>query len=534
MILFLTCVPIPHEEQIVQAQNALDSQKKHDAPWREICEKEVRNHTLIDRHGQKPGCGRLLYHSSMNSKRHPSVDDQTLRLRQILDSSPALIHTAAPDGALDFFNRTWCEFLGKPVEELYGWKWTSSVHPDDIAELLEKWRESIATGSPLEAEARVRRADGEFRWMLHQKMAQHNADGVIIGWHGASIDIENRIQVEDSLREKVKELQTNKHFLAESQRLGQMGSWSFDPAKGFDHWSPELFLIHGLEPTLEAPTSEAYLALVHPEDRGFMASLMDQMLGQARGFDVTKRIVRPNGQLRYVRCVWSAASETGSLKRIGVGIDVTEHEVLTQELRRREAYLAEAQRLSHTGSFGWRPGCEEHVWSDETYRIFEYDPAEKATLDMIVERVHPEDRNFVLQLVERASTIGGAIDCEYRLLFPDDRVKYVRILARPLGTDSDDLEFAGAVIDITEAKRAEEKIRLSERELRTLVETIPAFVGTALPDGSVDFISQSWLDYTGFSREQGMGWGWGSAIHPEELDRVLVNWRAALDGGAPV
>ena len=75
----------------------------------------------------------------MKTKRHPSVDDQTLRLRQILDSSPALIHTATPDGALDFFNRTWCEFLGKPVEELYGWEWTSCVHPDDIGVFLEKW-----------------------------------------------------------------------------------------------------------------------------------------------------------------------------------------------------------------------------------------------------------------------------------------------------------------------------------------------------------------------------------------------------------
>jgi hypothetical protein len=120
------------------------------------------------------------------------------------------------------------------------------------------------------------------------------------------------------------------------------------------------------------------------------------------------------------------------------------------------------------------------------------------------------------------------------LLLPDGRVKYVRVLARPLGAASDDLEFVGAVIDITDAKRAEAKIRLSERELRTLVEAIPAYVGTNLPDGSVDFISQSWLDYTGFSREQGMGWGWGSAIHPEDFDRVLANWRAAVAAGTPI
>jgi hypothetical protein len=586
------------------------------------------------------------------------MDDQTLRLWQILDSSPALIHTGRPDGYLDFFNRRWCEFVGKPTEALRGWGWTTCVHPDDIGVLLEKWRESIATGNPLEVEARVRRTDGEFRWMLHQKIAQRDADGTIIQWHGTSLDIEGRKQAEDSLQKTIEELQTNKCILAEAQRLGQMGSWSFDPAKGFDHWSPELFQIHGLEPSPVAPTSEAYLALVHPEDREFMASTMDQMLVEAFGFDVTKRIVRPDGQLRYIRCVGSAANETGSLKRIGVGvdvtehellsqelrrreahlaeaqclghigswvfeptgafeywsdelfriygldpgrdaptldeylacvhqhdrafmalrieraiagasgcdvtqrivrpngevryircvgapvlengklkrivgsaIDVTEHEILAQELRRREAYLAEAQRLSHTGSFGWKPGSGEIAWSNETYRIFEYDPAEKVTLDLIMERVHPEDRNLVLEFVERASTSDGAIDCEHRLLLPDDRVKYVRVLARPLEIDADGLEFAGAVIDITEAKRAEERIRLSERELRTLVETIPAFVGTALPDGSCDFLSESWLDYLGFTLEQGLGWGWADSIHPEDFDRVVANWRAGMAAG---
>ena len=153
---------------------------------------------------------------------------------------------------------------------------------------------------------------------------------------------------------------------------------------------------------------------------------------------------------------------------------------------------------------------------------------------MIMERVHPEDRDLVLEVVERASTSGAAIDCEYRLLFPDGRVKHVRVLARPLETASDDLEFAGAVIDITEAKRAEEKIRLSERELRTLIEAMPAYVGTALPDGSVDFHKPELAGLPRLSREQAMGWGWAGAIHPEDVDRVVANWRAALAAGEPV
>jgi hypothetical protein len=471
----------------------------------------------------------------MGAAEHSSVDDRDLSLRQIIDSSPALIHTARPDGYLDFFNQTWLDFLGQPIEKLLGWEWTSFIHPEDVEAFVQKWRESIATGERFEGTARVRRADGVYRWMLHLKVPPRNADGTIVKWFGSSIDIEERKRAEEEHRTGAQLLQRNEFYLAEAQRLGHMGSWVFDPAGGFDYWSRELFQIYGLDPEKHAPTLEEYLARVHPHDREFMASLIKRMLAEGLGCDVTKRIVRPDGELRHIRCVGAPVIEDGTLKRIvGSAIDVTEHELLTQELRRREAYLTEAQRLSHTGSFGWKPGCEEHVWSDETYRIFEYDPAEKVTLDMIVKRVHPEDRNFVLETVERASTSGGAIDYEYRLLFPDNRIKYVRVLARPLETASDDLEFAGAVIDITEAKRAEEKIRLSERELRTLVEAIPAYVGTALPDGSVDFISQSWLDYTGFSKEQGMGWGWESVIHPEDVDRVVANWRTALAAGAPV
>jgi PAS domain S-box-containing protein len=471
----------------------------------------------------------------MGADENSSVDDQSLSLRQVIDSSPALIHTARPDGYLDFFNRTWLDFVGQPLNSLLGWKWTSCIHPEDVESFVQKWRESVATGERFEGAARVRRADGEYRWMLHHKLALRARDGGILKWHGSSIDIEDRKRTEEQLRKTAQELQTSEFYLTEAQRLGHIGSWVFDPAGGFDYWSRELFQIYGLDPAEDAPALGAYLACVHPHDREFMASLIKRMLAEGLGCDVTKRIVRPDGEIRHIRCVGAPVVEKGILKRIvGNAIDVTEHEILTQELRRREAYLAEAQRLSHTGSFGWKPGSGEIIWSDETYRIFEYDPAEKMTFDRIIERVHPDDRALVLETVERASATGVAFDSAHRLLFADGRVKHLHVLARALQNACDSLEFSGAVMDITGTKRAEEKIRLSERELRTLVEAIPAYVGTALPDGSVDFISQSWLDYTGFSREQGMGSGWGSTIHPDDVDRVVANWRAGLAAGAPV
>jgi PAS domain S-box-containing protein len=462
------------------------------------------------------------------------VDDQSLFFRQIVDSSPALLHTARPDGYLDFFNQTWLDFAGVPLEKLLGWGWTSCIHPDDVEAFVQKMRESFAQGKPFQETSRVRRSDGVYRWMLHLKVPVFDRVGNLSKWNGSSIDIDDQKRAEEQLIKSARESQRSEFYLAEAQRLGHIGNWVFDPAKGFEYWSDELFRVYGLDPLNGPPNSEQYLATVHPHDREFMASLMKRMLSDDSRFDVTKRIVRASGEIRYVRCVGTADSDNDPSKRIGVGIDVTDHEILTQELKRREAYRAEAERLSHTGSFGWKPGSGEIAWSDETYRIFEYDPANKVTLDMIMERVHPEDRNLVLELEERASNSGDAIDCEYRLLFPDGRVKPLHVLAKPLRSACDEFEFAGAVIDLTEAKRAEETLRTSERELRTLIDVMPAFVGTALPDGSCDFLSESWLHYLGFTREQGLGWGWASTIHPEDVDRVVANWRAGLAAGAPV
>jgi PAS domain S-box-containing protein len=130
-----------------------------------------------------------------------------------------------------------------------------------------------------------------------------------------------------------------------------------------------------------------------------------------------------------------------------------------EALRRSETYLAEAQKLSHTGNFGWDVSSGEIYWSQETFRIFEYRPKAKVTMEMVVQRTHPEDRSAVRQLIERVSRERTEFDFEHRLLMPDGSVKYLRIVGRP----SDGLEFVGAVTDITAAKQAEAAARDKSR-----------------------------------------------------------------------
>jgi PAS domain S-box-containing protein len=127
-------------------------------------------------------------------------------LRRAVDTTPAIFHTARPDGYLDYFNRGWLEFFGKSLEEVCGWRWTESIHPDDVDGIVQKWRAALASGEPFEAEARVRRADGTYRALLHRKEPLHDERGNILKWFGSSIDIEDRKRAEEKVREQETEL----------------------------------------------------------------------------------------------------------------------------------------------------------------------------------------------------------------------------------------------------------------------------------------------------------------------------------------
>jgi formate hydrogenlyase transcriptional activator len=258
-------------------------------------------------------------------------------------------------------------------------------------------------------------------------------------------------------------------YLAEGERLSHIGSWSFKPSGFFEHWSRELFEIYGLDPAGKAPTLAEYLALIHRDDRQFMAQLIEQMVAEHVGCDVKKRIVRPDGEVRHIRCVGIPVVDGEILKEIvGTAMDVTEQEYLTQELHRREAYLTEAQKLSHTGSFGWNPLSGEICWSDETFRIFQLDPSTNPTLDLVLRYVHPEDVAAVQKVIKHATRDGQEFDFEHRLLMPDGNIKHVRVVARPVMNESDNPEFVGAVTDVTERRAASVALERAFDEIRAL------------------------------------------------------------------
>ncbi len=170
------------------------------------------------------------------------VNDQSTAtedaLRRAVDTTPAFIHTARPDGYLDYFNRGWLDFLGKSLEDVCGWRWTESVHPEDVAAIVQKWHAALASGEPFEIEARVRRADGSYRTFLHRKLPLRDEHGNIVKWFGSSLDIEDRKCAEQKIAEKASQLERSEFYLREGERLAHMGSWSLRADGIFDYWSP--------------------------------------------------------------------------------------------------------------------------------------------------------------------------------------------------------------------------------------------------------------------------------------------------------
>jgi len=253
------------------------------------------------------------------------------RLRLVIDTIPAHVWSARPGGSVDFINQRLLEFLGRSMEDILGWDWGCLPLADDLTRFVGEWQAAVATGEPMESEARFRRMDGDYRWLLIRNVPLRDKMGNIVSWYGTAIDIEERHRAEDALRQS-------------------------------------------------------------------------------------------------------------------------------------EAYLAEAQRLSKTGSFGWSVSTGEVRWSEETFRIFQYDRTTNPTVELVLKRVHPEDAVYVKQTIKSASMNGKDFEHEYRLVMPDNSVKYVHVVAHTLNDKSGRIVL-GAVMDVTERKRAEEALREAQANL---------------------------------------------------------------------
>ncbi len=266
-------------------------------------------------------------------------------------------------------------------------------------------------------------------------------------------------------------LQQSEAYLAEAQRLSHTGSFGWKPSTGEIIWSEETFRIFQYDRSTK-PTVELVLQRVHPEDAVIGKQIIERASRDGRDFDFEHRLLMPDRSVKYVHVVAHALKDvSGSVDFVGAVMDVTAAKRAEEALRRSESYVAEAQRLTHTGSWAWQvAGREALHLSEEWYRLYGFDPEKgPPAWEERLQRVHPEDRAKWQGVIERAIGEKSDYDVEFRILLPDGTVKYIHTVGHPVLNASGDLvEFVGSSTDITEQKRAEVLLASENRLLEMI------------------------------------------------------------------
>ena len=381
-------------------------------------------------------------------------------LRLIIDAIPTVAWSARPDGNAEFFNQQYLDYLGVSLEEARENGWTAAVHPEDVSGLADTWTRALTLGAPGEAEARLRRHDGVYRWFHFRASPFHDKDGNIIKWYGVNTDIDDRKRAEQVLR-RTEMLRAEALFV---ETLPAM-MWRRNAAGEFEYLNQRA--IGYLGHSASALSGARWLDLIHPEDQETVASRWRAAIETSSSYEDVYRLRRADGQYRWIRSVGERFDDPDerTTRWYGLLIDVDDRKRAEEELRRSEAFLAQAQRVTSTGSLWFKVATGEIIWSDESYRVMDYPRSITPSVERIMDRVHPDDRALVAETVDRMVRERSNMELEHRLLMPDHSVKHVRVLIQYVGDQAGHPEFAGAVTDITERKRAEAELQRTHARL---------------------------------------------------------------------
>jgi PAS domain S-box-containing protein len=332
------------------------------------------------------------------------------------------------------------------------------IHPDDRERVAKEAEETVRNGTHAKAEHRIVLPDGEVRYILGLGTVKRDAFGRAYEMFGTGQDITERKLADQAL-------QRSQFYLSEGQRLAHMGSWASRDlgihwSDDLDiYWSDEVYKIFGFDPTNGAPKLQQFFAAVHPQDRASLAETLERMHEQHCNCDMTIRIVRPDGEIRYVRCVGIPVVDDGAFQGYhGTTIDVTAHELLTQELRREQQYLAEAQTLAHAGSWASNLVTRQVFHSsEENNRLYGFDVSQDTNpFDLHYRAILAEDEPALRAKLENAIRAGEDFDLEYRIRRADGAIRFLRGIGHHNpGQDLGD--YFGITIDITDRKLVEQE-----------------------------------------------------------------------------
>jgi PAS domain S-box-containing protein len=387
------------------------------------------------------------------------------QLQEAIDTIPTLITSWKPEGKRDFVNAAWQRFTGLSKAEALGTECSTIVHTDDVEFGESKWRNALAKGESLQIEQRLQRADGEYRWHFIERVPLRDDKGEVIKWYSSAYDIDDQKQAETALQLSQTQLMNAERELRLTLDSIPTLAWR-TRVDGFAEYLNKPWLDYtGL--SLEQALGWEWQVAIHPHDQAHLLSEWQRILGAGKLDEVEARMRRYDGEYRWF--LFRPAplyDEAGNVLRwYGTNTDIEDRKHAESALQRSEAYLAEAQKLSHTGSIGYNIVTGEFFWSEETYEILGFERTVAPSIDAAMERVHPDDRAFVRRQVDRATRRETNFDYEHRLLMPDGQIRHVHVVAHLVKDASGKEELLGALMDVTQANKAQEALDAAQAEL---------------------------------------------------------------------
>ncbi len=378
--------------------------------------------------------------------------------RLIVDNIPGLIALLSATGEIEVVNRQLFDYFGQTLEELKQWGTNDTVHPEDLPNITDVFSRSIAIGSSYETVQRFKRSDGVYRWFQNRGFPIRDTNGTVNRWCVLLTDIDDRMRAEEAFRESEHESSLIVDSIpglvsvltanGEIERVNrQVTEYVGKPLEELKQWTAN--------------------DILHPEDLSGVMQAFRQSITSGEPAEFEARLRRFDGAYRWfqIRSLPLRDREGRIVRWYLLQTDIEDRKRAEDELRRKENFLGTAQRLSLSGSFSWCLDTNEVTFSEEAYRIFEFERDSPVTLEQIGRRIHPEDRHLLPEKMNAARTVGEAHDYQIRLLMPDSSVKYLHTTSSEIQDASGGRLYIGALQDVTQRRLAEEALNTARSEL---------------------------------------------------------------------
>ena len=385
----------------------------------------------------------------------PSHQGSAELFQLVADSLPLLVWISGTDKRCTYFNKPWLDFTGRPLAAEIGDGWADGVHPADLQHCLDTYVRAFDRREPFMMEYRLRRHDGEYRWVLDNATPLFDPAGSFAGYIGACFDV-----TEFRRADAERNLANDRLRLA--MESGKCVGWEWDLKTNRDTWFGDLSTIFGIPSSIYVGTVEDFRRSVHPEDRGLVWKAVRDARESRSPYAAEFRILWSDGTVRWVAAkgqyYYSAGGDAERM--LGMAVDITERKDAEESLRRKERELEEAQRLAGVGSWQWDPGTDTVVWSEELYRIAGRDPRLPAVNYKEHSQLYTrESWDRLRHAVETALQTGAPYELALEMVRADGTHRWVTARGEARRDATGQIaRLRGTVQDITERKLAEEAL----------------------------------------------------------------------------